>query len=42
MTLAPGRALALRYRVLVHPGRWDEVRLRMEYARFSGPPSETK
>ncbi len=42
MTLAPGRALALRYRVLVHPGRWDEVRLRREYIRFSGRPSETK
>jgi hypothetical protein len=36
-TLAPGRTLALRYRVLVHPGRWDEARLRAEFARFSEP-----
>ena len=42
MTLAPGRALALRYRVAVHPGRWDEARLRAEFKRFSEHPSETR
>ena len=26
----------LRYRVLIHPGRWDEGRLRSESERFSG------
>ncbi len=42
MTLGPGRPLTLRYRVLVHPGHWDEARLRAEYARFSEHPSETR
>ena len=42
MTLAPGRALALRYRVAIHPGRWDEARLRAEFARYSEHPSETR
>jgi type 1 glutamine amidotransferase len=35
MTLRPGERLTLRYRVLVHPGRWDAARLRKEYERFS-------
>jgi type 1 glutamine amidotransferase len=35
MTLQPGERLTLRYRVLVHPGRWDAARLRKEYERFS-------
>jgi len=35
LTLNAGESLALRYRVLVHPGRWDENRLRREAAQFS-------
>jgi type 1 glutamine amidotransferase len=42
MTIAPGQTFALRYRVMVHPGRWDEARLRTEFARFSRLPSETR
>ncbi len=38
LTLRPGEAIVLRYRVLVHPGRWDEARLRSESARYSGRP----
>jgi type 1 glutamine amidotransferase len=38
LTLRAGEALVLRYRVLVHPGRWDEARLRWETSRFSDPP----
>jgi hypothetical protein len=35
MTLRPGDRLALRYRVLVHGGRWDAARLRSEFEKFS-------
>lgn len=35
MTLRPGERFILRYRVLVHPGRWDSARLRREYEKFS-------
>lgn len=35
MTLRPSERIILRYRVLVHPGRWDAARLRREYDRFS-------
>jgi len=42
LTLTPGQPLTLRYRVMVHPGRWDETRLRTEYARFSAEPSRTR
>jgi hypothetical protein len=38
LTLRPGEAIVLRYRVLVHPGRWDEGRLRSESERYSGRP----
>ena len=34
-TLAAGESLTLRYRVLVHPGRWDADRLKQEVARFA-------
>jgi len=34
-TLAAGQSLTLRYRVLVHPGRWDAERLKREVARFA-------
>jgi hypothetical protein len=33
-TLGAGQKLVLRYRVFIHPGRWDEARLREEQARF--------
>ena len=33
--LTPGQPLTLRYRVIVHPGRWDADRLKKEYRRFS-------
>jgi hypothetical protein len=35
MTLRPGEGLTLRYRVIVHPGRWDAARLGAEYRRFA-------
>ena len=35
LTLPPGGSITLRYRVIVHPGRWDAARLRQEYERFS-------
>lgn len=38
MTLEPGQSVVLRYRVFIHPGRWDAARLRAEYERFSGKP----
>jgi hypothetical protein len=33
-TLGAGQQLILRYRVFIHPGRWDAARLREEQARF--------
>jgi type 1 glutamine amidotransferase len=36
LALHPGETLVLRYRVIVHPGRWDAKRLRTEVAKFSG------
>jgi len=39
ITLEPGRSVALRYRVFIHPGPWDAGRLRAEYERFSGKPA---
>jgi len=39
ITLEPGQSLTLRYRVFVHPGRWDAGRLRTEYERFAGKPT---
>lgn len=38
LTLHAGDSLVLRYRVLVHPGRFDAERLRQEAARFAGLP----
>jgi type 1 glutamine amidotransferase len=35
MTLRPGERLTLRYRVVVHPGRWDAGRLDAEYRVFA-------
>ena len=35
LELKPGETMTLRYRVLVHSGRWDAARLRTEYERFS-------
>ncbi|MBM3311229.1 MAG: hypothetical protein FJY80_06955 [Candidatus Aminicenantes bacterium] len=35
MTLQPGERVTLRYRVLVHSGRWDAARLRREYERWT-------
>ena len=34
LVLEPGQALSLRYRVSVHPGRWDAARLRAAVARY--------
>jgi type 1 glutamine amidotransferase len=36
LVLHAGDSFVLRYRILVHPGRWDAERLRKEAARFSG------
>jgi hypothetical protein len=33
--LKAGEKLALRYRVLVHPGRWGADRLRAEMQRYA-------
>ena len=33
--LKPGETLTLRYRVHVHPGRWDAEKLRQEVARYA-------
>lgn len=41
LVLKAGDAFVLRYRVLVHPGRWDADRLRREVARFSDIPSKS-
>ncbi|MEI8191866.1 MAG: hypothetical protein WCI75_19305 [candidate division NC10 bacterium] len=35
LPLRPGQGLVLRYRVLVHPDRWDAARLKEEYAKYS-------
>jgi type 1 glutamine amidotransferase len=43
LALRRGEAIVLRYRVLIHPGRWDACRLRSESARYSGrAPAPTK
>ncbi len=34
-TLGPRKHLILRYRVLIHPGRWEAARLREEQAKFA-------
>jgi hypothetical protein len=34
-TLPAGRKFRLRYRVVVHPGRWDSTRLEKEHLQFS-------
>jgi len=34
-TLKAGESMTLRYRVLVHPGRWDAGRLKQEVKRFA-------
>jgi hypothetical protein len=34
-TLPAGQSMTLRYRVIVHPERWDSDRLKLEYARFA-------
>jgi hypothetical protein len=34
-TLGAGKSMTLRYRVLVHPGRWDADRLKKEVAAFA-------
>jgi hypothetical protein len=38
LALAAGDTMVLRYRVLVHPGRWDAERLKTEAARFADRP----
>jgi len=35
LELKAGEKITLRYRVLVHAGRWDAARLRAEYERFA-------
>jgi len=35
-TLKAGKSFTLRYRVIVHPNRWDSERLEKEYAKFAG------
>jgi hypothetical protein len=33
-TLQAGQSFTLRYRILVHPDRWDAEQLKREYQRF--------
>ena len=42
MTLRPGDRLALRYRVLVHGGRWDARSLQTEQEKFSHQTPKSK
>jgi len=42
MTLQPGESITLRYRVLVHAGRWDAARLRREYERWTRESRDPK
>jgi hypothetical protein len=37
LPLKAGERLTLRYRVIVHPGRWDAAKLRAEYETFAEP-----
>ena len=39
-TLKAGQCFTLRYRVIVHPDRWDAPRLAKEYRRFVGDAAE--
>ncbi|HOX04521.1 MAG TPA: sulfatase-like hydrolase/transferase [Candidatus Paceibacterota bacterium] len=41
-TLRAGQSMSLRYRVAVHPGRWNVARLESETARFAGLASPAK
>ena len=42
MTLKAGGRLTLRYRVIVHPGRWDAARLGAEHAEYTEQTHESK
>ena len=42
LALKAGDNLVLRYRVLIHSGRWDSARLRREAERFSRKESEPR
>ena len=42
ITLEAGQRLTLRYRVIVHHGRWDSTRLNAEYAKYSRQTHESK
>jgi type 1 glutamine amidotransferase len=42
LTLQEGEELTLRYRVIVHDGRWDAGRLKAEYAEYARPARDTK
>jgi hypothetical protein len=37
LPLKVGEQLALRYRVIVHPNRWDAARLKAEFEKFAKP-----
>jgi hypothetical protein len=42
ITLDAGERLTLRYRVIVHPGRWDSARLQAEHAKYAAPRPDSK
>jgi hypothetical protein len=42
ITLEADQRLTLRYRVIVHHGRWDSTRLNAEYAKYSRQTHESK
>ncbi len=35
LSLRAGEKMTLRYRILIHPGRWDAARLRAEHKRYA-------
>jgi hypothetical protein len=42
ITMQAGERLTLRYRVIVHPGRWDPDRLQAEHAAYARGTHESK
>lgn len=41
-TIQKGETLRLRYRVIVHPGRWDSRKVKAEYTKFIGSGEGTR
>jgi hypothetical protein len=39
-TIKAGQTLRLRYRVVIHPGRWDAEKLRLQSGQYANPRSQ--